>query len=169
MCMYVYIYIYVFIYIYMFVSYEEMESNRDLQEWARELGLVENLEADPVYPYLRWDNQQKKHVREQMAPLPHQEAKVNHQDAAELAHLPQRRGTFPRIAQAGSPARLGGDSFQPPESESQCLNAESQQFYQGVFRLCRNSVMQLCATSLRPAKMGRSPLAAQVDKMIQNI
>ncbi|CAE7667535.1 unnamed protein product, partial [Symbiodinium necroappetens] len=72
---------------------EAMEEDQDLRR-ARELGLVQDLETAPAYPYLRWDNQEKRHKQETMAPLSHQDAKVVVKMLQNLTACPNVIGRF---------------------------------------------------------------------------
>ena len=144
----------------------DMETDRDLQEKARELNLVLNLENDPAYPYLRWDNQQKKHVHETSSPLSHQDAKVTIKMLQNLLACPNVIGRFHALHKL---APQHAAEVIPFSLQVQNRNGESQQFYLGCQRLSRSAVMQLCGTSLRPARIGRSPLATQIDRLLQSI
>jgi len=144
----------------------DMETNQDLRERARELGLVVDLETAPAYPYLRWDSQQKKHVAEERMPLSHEDAKVTVKMLQNLTACPNVIGRFHALHKL---APQYASEVIPFSLQIQNRNAESQQMYLGFLRLSRNGVMQLCNTTLRPTRMGRSPLAVQIDKTLQSM
>ena len=48
-------------------------------------------------------------------------------------------------------------------------STEAQQLYLCLHRIARNSCMHLIGATLRPSKLGRSPLAQYVDKLVQAI
>ena len=53
--------------------------------------------------------------------------------------------------------------------EIQNRSQESQQCFHLLGKLSRNSSTHLIAATLRPAKLGRSPLANTVDRLIQEL
>ncbi|CAE7731399.1 unnamed protein product [Symbiodinium sp. CCMP2592] len=131
-------------------------------EKAREFGLTEN----DNYVYLKWDAQSKQHVRDDRQPLPHTEAVQTVLNIQQLCTFPDVIGRFhamrPLVANHSS-------EVVPFLLTIQNRSVASQQMHALLHRLCRNGCTHLVAMTMRPAKLGRSPLAQQLEKQVQNL
>ena len=125
----------------------------------------EDLE-DENFPYLQWSPEESKHIKVQQAPLSMTDALQVVDQLQPLIIHPNTIGRFHPLR------RLTPDMASdviPWTLEIQSRTQEAQVVYQLVGRLIRNGVTHLAASTLRPSKLGRSPLATAVDKMIQEL
>ena len=140
----------------------ESTEHRDTFEKAREYGLT----ANDTYVYLKWDPQLKKHVPDEASPLPHTEAVQAVLTIQQLCSCPDVIGRFhamrPLVANHTS-------EVVPFLLTIQNRSQASQQMYHLLRRLCRNGCTHLIGMTMRPSKLGRSPLAQQLEKQVQSL
>ncbi|CAE7260287.1 unnamed protein product [Symbiodinium necroappetens] len=141
---------------------EKLETDPDMMARVRQMGLVEG----EAYLFLQWDAAQGKHIKAQVEPLSHREAVESVRVLLRLATFPHVVGRFHALRKLT--AAPSGDVI-PFTLMAQNRTAESHQLYSLMHRLARNSVWHLIGATMRPTKIGRSPLAKQLDKMIQNL
>ena len=141
---------------------EKLETDSDMMAQVRQMGLVEG----EAYLFLQWDAAQGKHIKAQVEPLSHREAVESVRVLLRLATFPHVVGRFHALRKLT--ATPSGDVI-PFTLMAQNRTAESHQLYNLMYRLARNSVWHLIGATMRPTKIGRSPLAKQLDKMIQNL
>ncbi|CAE7905046.1 HERC1 [Symbiodinium sp. KB8] len=121
---------------------------------------LEKLETDPDMMA-----QVRKHIKAQVEPLSHREAVESVRVLLRLTTFPHVVGRFHALRKLT--AAPSGDVI-PFTLMAQNRTAESHQLYTLMHRLARNSVWHLIGSTMRPTKIGRSPLAKQLDKMIQH-
>ncbi|CAE7246063.1 unnamed protein product [Symbiodinium sp. CCMP2592] len=138
--------------------------NRDpaLLQKAKALGLVEG----DAFPFLQWDHEQKKHVKATQEAMSYDEVLRTVTALGQLTAVPDVVGRFHALRRLSDQHQ---SEVVPFVLQVQNRNAEAQQFYQGMRRLCRCSVMHLVGATLRPTKLGRSPLALQIEKILQSL
>ncbi|CAE7947378.1 unnamed protein product [Symbiodinium sp. KB8] len=141
---------------------EKLETDSDMMAQVRLMGLVEG----EAYLFLQWDAAQGKHIKAQVEPLSHREAVESVRMLLRLATFPHVVGRFHTLRKLT--ATPSGDVI-PFTLMAQNRTAESHQLYNLMYRLARNSVWHLIGATRRPTKIGRSPLAKQLDRMIQNL
>ena len=141
---------------------EKLETDSELMTKVKQMGLVEG----ETYVYLQWDASQGKHIRAQVEPLTHREAVESVRMLLRLSTYPHVVGRFHALRKLT--ANMSGDVI-PFTLMAQNRTAESHQLYNLMHRLARNSVWHLIGATMRPTKIGRSPLAKQLDRMIQNL
>ncbi|CAE7209713.1 unnamed protein product [Symbiodinium microadriaticum] len=141
---------------------EKLETDSDMMAQVRQMGLVEG----EAHLFLQWDAAQGKHIKAQVEPLSHREAVESVRVLLRLATFPHVVGRFHALRKLT--AAPSGDVI-PFTLMAQNRTAESHQLYNLMHRLARNSVWHLIGATMRPTKIGRSPLAKQLDKMIQNL
>ena len=139
-----------------------IEKDGELLEKAKQLGLVEGTS----YPFLQWDAAQKKHIRAQQEPLSHGEAIQTVTLLSQLTATPDIIGRFHAMRPLSQQYQA---EVVPFLLQVQNRNAESQQFYLGMRRLCRCSLMHLIGATMRPSRLGRSPLAVQIEKILRDL
>ena len=140
----------------------EIRSNSAIREQAVKMGILE----DENFPYLQWSPEETKHIKVEQAPLSMTDALQVVDQLQSLIIHPNTIGRFHPLR------RLTPDMVSdviPWTLEIQNRTQEAQVFYQLIGRLIRNGVTHLAASTLRPSKLGRSPLATAVDKMIQEL
>ena len=128
-----------------------MEENQELLLKAKELGLIEAQS----YLYLTWSQEEKKYIKDSMDPL-------DHVDAVRMLNLMIQLSSFPDSAEHRS-------EVLPFLLEIQSRTPEANQLYLQLRRLCRNGALHLIGATMRPSKIGRSPLALQVDRLLQSL
>ena len=140
----------------------EMDSKPATKELAIQLGI---LEADG-FPYLQWDPETSKHVKIQQDPL-------SVSDALQIVDQLQNVSIHPNVIGRFHPLRKLTESMTsdviPWTLEIQNRTQEAQSAYALIGRLIRNWITHLASSTLRPSKLGRSPLATAVDKRIQEL
>ena len=145
----------------MLIKMEDAET-KDTFEKAREYGLTEN----DAYVYLKWDAASKKHVRDTLQPLLHTEVVQAVLNIQQLCTYPDVIGRF----HAMRPLTAKHTSEVVPFLLSiQNRSQASQQMYGLLHRLCRNGSTHLIGMTMRPSKLGRSPLAQQIEKQVQGL
>ena len=144
---------------------KKLDSSPDLLAKAKKLGLVEG-DTYPVYPFLQWNPKEKRLVKAQQEPLSHVEALQTVTLLSQLNAMPDVVGRFHAMRRLSEQHQA---EVIPFVLQVQNRNAESQQFYQGMRRLCRCSVMHLIGAAMRPSRLGRSPLAIQIEKILRDL
>ncbi|OLQ02577.1 hypothetical protein AK812_SmicGene14564 [Symbiodinium microadriaticum] len=122
------------------------------------------LTEENSWLYLKWDNQAKKHQKDTQEPLEHVTAVQLVQQIMMLCTYPDTIGRFHALRPLTS--NLTSDVI-PFMLTLQNRTQESHQLYTCVRRLCRNSCTHLVGMTLRPSRLGRSPLAQQIDRESQ--
>ena len=139
-----------------------LESNPEAMQKAVDMGLVEGSS----YVYLQWDSSLKKHIKSAQEPLPHQTAVQIVRQLQNLLICPDTVGRFHALRKLAP--NMSSDVV-PFSLAVQNRNQEAMQMY-GLFRrLARNSCLHLIACTMRPSKLQRSPLAQQINRMLQNM
>ncbi|CAE7717567.1 unnamed protein product [Symbiodinium sp. CCMP2592] len=136
---------------------KKINHDKELLETAQKLGLV----VDETFPFLQWDHEKKCHVRATQDPLSYEEALRTVTALSQLTAMPDVIGRFHALRRLSEQHQ---SEVVPFILQVQNRNAEAQQFYQGMRRLCRCSVMHLVGATLRPTKLGRSPMALQIER-----
>ncbi|OLQ04170.1 hypothetical protein AK812_SmicGene12803 [Symbiodinium microadriaticum] len=124
------------------------------------------LTEENSWLYLKWDNQAKKHQKDTQEPLEHVTAVQLVQQIMMLCTYPDTIGRFHALRPLTS--NLTSDVI-PFMLTLQNRTQESHQLYTCVRRLCRNSCTHLVGMTLRPSRLGRSPLAQQIDRLLKHI
>ncbi|CAE7800807.1 unnamed protein product [Symbiodinium necroappetens] len=140
----------------------EIETNSQLLQQAKDRGLMQ----DESYCYLRWDHQERRHLQAPQQPLEHQTLQQCIQLMLRLIVFPNTVGNFHPVRKMT--AGLSSEVL-PFVLVIQNRNQEAQQLYQCCQRLSRNSSLHLVGATMRPAKLGRSPAAIALDKMLQDL
>ena len=139
-----------------------IETNSQLLQQAKDRGLMQ----DESYCYLRWDHQERRHLPAPQQPLEHQTLQQCIQLMLRLIVFPNTVGNFHPVRKMT--AGLSSEVL-PFALVIQNRNQEAQQLYQCCQRLSRNSSLHLVGATMRPAKLGRSPAAVALDKMLQDL
>ena len=141
---------------------EEIRTKPEVKDRAIRMGLLEN----DSFPYLAWSPEEGKHKKEPQDPL-------SMEDTLQVVAQLQQLIIHPNVIGRFHPLRKLTADMQsdviPWTLEIQNRTQESQTTYQPVGRLIRNASTHLAASSLRPSKLGRSPLATAVDKLLQEL
>ena len=137
-------------------------SNRDVYERAREMNIIE----DQSYVYLRWSGEEKRHIKDTQEPLSHEQAVQTVKSIQHLCMFPEVLGRFHALRPLSA---NHSSEVVPFLCVIQNRSAESQQMYAHLRRLCRCGCTHLIGMTIRPSKLGRSPLAAQLEKQVQNL
>ena len=124
------------------------------------------LTEDNSWLYLKWNNQTRKHEKDAQDPLEHVTAVQLVQQIMMLCTYPDTLGRFHALRPLTS--NLSSDVI-PFLLTLQNRTQESHQLYTCVRRLCRNSCTHLVGMTLRPSRLGRSPLAQQIDRLLKHI
>ncbi|OLQ06077.1 hypothetical protein AK812_SmicGene10668 [Symbiodinium microadriaticum] len=138
---------------------KKIDKDSELLDKAKRLNLIEGT----TYPFLQWDRDQHKHIKAQQEPLAHTEAVQTVTLLSQLTAMPDIIGRFHAMRPLSQQHQ---SEVIPFLLQVQNRNAESQQFYLGMRRLCRCSVMHLIGATMRPSRLGRSPLAVQIEKIL---
>ncbi|CAE7613619.1 unnamed protein product [Symbiodinium microadriaticum] len=141
---------------------KNLEKDSELLDKAKRLNLIEGT----TYPFLQWDRDQHKHIKAQQEPLAHTEAVQTVTLLSQLTAMPDIIGRFHAMRPLSQQHQ---SEVIPFLLQVQNRNAESQQFYLGMRRLCRCSVMHLIGATMRPSRLGRSPLAVQIEKILKDL
>ena len=140
----------------------EDPTQEDVLQRAKELHLTEGT----TYVYMRWNQEAKAHEKDTMEPL-------EHTDAVRMVTTMMTYTAFPDVVgrfHALRPLTQNLSSEVIPFLLTiQNRSEASQEMYKFFRRLCRNSVTHLVGMTIRPSKLGRSPLAQQVDRMMQRM
>ena len=139
-----------------------IETSPQLLQKAKDRGLIQ----DESYCYLRWDHQEKRHLQAPQQPLDHATLKQCIQLMLQLIVFPNTVGNFHPVRKMT--AGLSSEVL-PFALVIQNRNQEAHQMYQCCQRLARNSSLHLVGATMRPAKLGRSPAANFLDKMLQDL
>ncbi|OLP86656.1 hypothetical protein AK812_SmicGene32208 [Symbiodinium microadriaticum] len=124
------------------------------------------LTEGSTWVFLRWDSKEKKHVKDAQEPLDHVTAVQLVQQILALCAYPDTIGRYHSLRPLTS--SLSSDVI-PFMLVLQNRTQESHQMYTCVRRLCRSSCTHLVGMTMRPSRLGRSPLAQQIDKLLRHI
>ena len=141
---------------------KRLSRDEALQRKAQSLGFF----VDQAFPFLQWSHEKGCHIPATQEPLSYEEALRTVTTLSQLTAVPDVVGRFHAMRRYSSQHQA---EIVPFTLQVQNRNAESQQFYQGMRRLCRCSVMHLVGATLRPTKLGRSPLALQIEKILRDL
>ena len=123
------------------------------------------LTEETSYLYLRWNAQTRTYEKDPQEPLAH--SKV-----VEIVDFLIQLTAFPDVIWQFHPMRKMTESLEseviPFTLSVQNRSQESQQFYFLMGRLCRNGCLHLIGATMRPKKLGRSPLAIRIDQLLQS-
>ncbi|CAE7287959.1 unnamed protein product [Symbiodinium sp. KB8] len=137
-------------------------TNRDVYERAREMNIIE----DQSYVYLRWSGEEQRHVKDTQEPVPHEQVYQAVKTIQNLCMFPDILGRFHALRPLS--ANHTGEVV-PFLCVIQNRTTESQQMYSLLRRLCRCGCTHLIGMTIRPSKIGRSPLAVQLEKQVQSL
>ena len=137
-------------------------NDTEMHQAAKERGLVQ----DNSYCYLHWDHKKKAHVQAQQQPIEHAALKQCLQLMLQLLVFPNTVGNFHPLRKLTPTLR---SEVIPFVLVVQNRSQEAQQLYQCCQRLSRNACMHLVGATMRPAKLGRSPTAVLLDKLLQEL
>ncbi|CAE7331048.1 unnamed protein product [Symbiodinium microadriaticum] len=137
-------------------------TNRDVYERAREMNIIE----DQSYVYLRWSAEEQRHVKDTQEPVPHEQVYQAVKTIQNLCMFPDILGRFHALRPLS--ASHAGEVV-PFLCVIQNRTTESQQMYSLLRRLCRCGCTHLIGMTIRPSKIGRSPLAVQIEKQVQSL
>ena len=141
---------------------QELETDETKFQQAKEKGLIE----DKNYLYLQWSPEQKRHIKATQEPISHEETVQAVAAMLKLIIFPSVVGRFHALRQLGP--NMASDVI-PFALTLQMRSPESQQMHGYMSRLSRCSCWHLIGATARPAKLGRSPLAIQIEKMLQSL
>ncbi|CAE7515431.1 SMC1 [Symbiodinium necroappetens] len=140
---------------------EILETDSQELDKVREQGLV----IGEAYPYLQWDSTLKKHVPSQTEPL-------DHKTAVEMIKMALRLSAFPGVVGRFHALRNRNEKTPaeviPFSLQVQNRTQESHQMWVCMNRLSRCSCWHLLAGTMRPGKLGRSPLAKTIEHLLQD-
>ncbi|CAE7915239.1 unnamed protein product [Symbiodinium sp. KB8] len=134
----------------------------DVIQRASELKLTEGT----TYVYMRWDAASKSHQKDQMYPMEHAEAVTLVKNMLAYTAYPDVVGRFHALRPL---TQTLNSEVIPFLLTIQNRSEASQEMYRALRRFCRNAATHLVAMTIRPSKLGRSPLAQQVDKLMQDL
>ncbi|CAE7403296.1 unnamed protein product, partial [Symbiodinium pilosum] len=141
---------------------EEIQTKPDVKDQAVRMGILENEQ----FPYLQWNPDEGEHQKDPQDPL-------SIKDAIQVVDQLHQLIVHPNVVGRFHPLRKLTSDMQsdviPWTLETQNRTQESQMTYQLIGRMIRSGCTHLAASALRPSKLGRSPLATAVDKMIQEL
>ena len=140
----------------------EFTSNPSVKDQATQMGILE----DDAFPYMQWDPEASKHVRIAQDPLTVSDTLQTLDQLQKLIIHPNVIGRFHPLRKLTE--GMVSDVI-PWTLEIQNRTQEAQAAYTLIGRLVRSACTHLAASTLRPSKLGRSPLATAVDKMIQEL
>ena len=141
---------------------QELETDETKFQQAKEKGLIE----DKNYLYLQWSPEQTRHIKATQEPISHEETVQAVAAMLKLIIFPSVVGRFHALRQLGP--NMASDVI-PFALTLQMRSPESQQMHGYMSRLSRCSCWHLIGATARPAKLGRSPLAIQIEKMLQSL
>ena len=118
------------------------------------------------YLYLTWSQEEKKYIKDSMDPLDHVDAVRMLNLMIQLSSFPDTVGRFHALRPLSAEHR---SEVLPFLLEIQSRTPEANQLYLQLRRLCRNGALHLIGATMRPSKIGRSPLALQVDRLLQSL
>ena len=101
-----------------------------------------------------------------MDPLGHVDAVRMLNLMIQLSSFPDTVGRFHALRPLSAEHR---SEVLPFLLEIQSRTPEANQLYLQLRRLCRNGALHLIGATMRPSKIGRSPLALQVDRLLQSL
>ena len=140
----------------------EDPTQEDVLQRAKELKLTEGT----AYVYMRWSQEAKAHEKDTADPLEHTEAVQMVTNMMTYTAFPDVVGRFHALRPLTQ--NLSSEVI-PFLVTLQNRSEASQEMYKLFRRLCRNAVTHLVGMTVRPSKLGRSPLAQQVDRMVQRM
>ena len=140
----------------------EFTSNPSVKEQAIKMGIL----VEDSFPYMQWDPEASKHVQIPQDPLTVADALQTIEQLQKIIVHPNVIGRFHPLRKLTE--GMVSDVI-PWTLEIQNRTQEAQTAYALIGRLVRNGCTHLAASTLRPSKLGRSPLATAVDKMIQEL
>ena len=141
---------------------EQVEKDPAVRQRATELGLLE----DETYPYLQWDAERRQHQKASMQPYSQADLRANVNLMLQLSIFPNTVARFHALRRHTETLT---SEVLPFLLTIHLRSTEAQQLYLCLHRIARNSCMHLIGATLRPSKLGRSPLAQYVDKLVQAI
>ena len=141
---------------------QEFTSNPSVKEQAIKMGIL----VEDSFPYMQWDPEASKHVQIPQDPLTVADALQTIEQLQKIIVHPNVIGRFHPLRKLTE--GMVSDVI-PWTLEIQNRTQEAQAAYALIGRLVRNGCTHLAASTLRPSKLGRSPLATAVDKMIQEL
>ena len=141
---------------------DELKTKPATKEIAVNMGILEN----DHFPYMQWNPEESRHVKVDQAPLSIKEAL---QVLAQLQQLIIHPNTVGRFHPSRKLTSEMASDVIPWTLEIQNRTQEAQAVHQLIGRLVRSGVTHLVSSTLRPSKLGRSPLATAVDKMLQEL
>ena len=141
---------------------KQLQTDPALKTLAEQRGLMVN----GAFPYLQWDPEKKEYV-------PAMQEHLSYKDVVETLTSLKLLSIHPHVvARFHAMRKLTAEMTSevvPFTLEIQNRSQESQQCFHLLGKLSRNSCTHLIAATLRPAKLGRSPLANTVDRLIQEL
>ena len=141
---------------------KQLETDPKLREVAEKRGLVVN----GSFPFLQWDPEKKEYQASSQAPLSFKEVQDSLAGLKMLIVHPQVVARFHALRKLTAEMT---SEIVPFTLEIQNRSQESQQAFFLLGKLSRNSCTHLVSATLRPAKLGRSPLANTVDRLLQDL
>ena len=141
---------------------KQLETDPTLRELAEKKGSV----VSGTFPFLQWDPEKKEYQAASQQPLTFKEVLDSLNSLKLLVvhpHVVARLHALRKLT-----AEMTSE-IAPFTLEIQNRSQESQQAFFLLGRLSRNSCTHLVSATLRPAKLGRSPLATTVDRMLQEL
>ncbi|OLP92697.1 hypothetical protein AK812_SmicGene25461 [Symbiodinium microadriaticum] len=139
-----------------------IESDANLHQQATAKGLLQ----DDAYSYLHWNHKTKQHDKAPQQPIDHQALKQCVELMLKLIVFPNTIGNFHPLRK--HTANLSSEVL-PFALVIQNRNQEAHQLCCCFQHLSRNSCMHLVGATLRPAKLGRTPAAEYLDRLIHDI
>ena len=140
----------------------EFTSNPSVKEQAIKMGIL----VEDSFPYMQWDPEASKHAQIPQDPLTVADALQTIEQLQKIIVHPNVIGRFHPLRKLTE--GMVSDVI-PWTLEIQNRTQEAQTAYALIEKLVRNGCTHLAASTLRPSKLGRSPLATAVDKMIQEL
>ena len=141
---------------------KQLETDPALRETAEKRGLVVN----GSFPFLQWDPEKKEYQAASQPPLSFKEVQESLVSLKMLVVHPHVVSRFHALRKLT--AEMASEIV-PFTLEIQNRSQESQQAFFLLGKLSRNSCTHLVSATLRPAKLGRSPLASTVDRLLQDL
>ena len=141
---------------------KQLQTDPALKTLAEQRGLM----VKGAFRYLQWDPEKKEYA-------PATQEHLSYKDAVETLTSLKLLSVHPHVvARFHAMRKLTAEMTSevvPFTLEIQNRSQESQQCFHLLGKLSRNSCTHLIAATLRPAKLGRSPLANTVDRLIQEL
>ena len=141
---------------------KQLETDPTLRETAEKRGLVVN----GAFPFLQWDPEKKEYQTSTQTRLSFKEVHDSLVSLKMLVLHPQVVSRFHALRKLTAEMT---SEIVPFTLEIQNRSQESQQAFFLLGKLSRNSCTHLVSATMRPAKLGRSPLASTVDRLLQDL